>query len=57
MWNDKQCYVSWKNGWELKVLTPKQMLKKLTIALAQVKTDITSENLLNKIPQIIYSSH
>ena len=33
------------------------MLKKLTIALAQVKTDITSENLLNKIPQIIYSSH
>ena len=31
----------------LKILTPKQMLQKLPIALAQVKTDNTTENLLN----------
>ena len=31
------------------------MLQRLTIALAQVKTGNTSENLLNKIRQIIYS--
>ena len=30
------------------------MLQRLTIALAQVKTGNTSENLLNKIRQIIY---
>ena len=38
----------------LKILTPKQMLQRLTIALTKVKTDNTSENLLNKIRQIIY---
>ena len=31
------------------------MLQKLPIALAQVKIGNTSENLLNKIRQIIYS--
>ena len=31
------------------------MLQRLSIALAQVKTGNTSENLLNEIPQIIYS--
>ena len=31
----------------LKILTSKQMLQKLPIVLAQVKTDNTSENLLN----------
>ena len=30
------------------------MLERLPIALAQVKADITSENLLNEIRQIIY---
>ena len=39
----------------LKILTPKQMLQRLPIALAQVKTGKTSENLINKIRQIIYS--
>ena len=39
----------------LKILTPKQMLRRLPIALAQVKAGNTSENLLNEIRQIIYS--
>ena len=33
------------------------MLRKLPIALAQVITGNTSENLLNEIRQIIYSLH
>ena len=39
----------------LKILTPKQMLQRLPIALAQVKASNNSENLLNEIRQIIYS--
>ena len=39
----------------LKILTSKQMLQRLPIALAQVKAGNTSENLLNEIRQIIYS--
>ena len=31
------------------------MLKRLSIALAQVKEDNNSENLLNEIKQIVYS--
>ena len=42
-------------GTGLKILTPKQMLQKLPIALAQVKTGNNSENLLNEIRKIIYS--
>ena len=38
-----------------KILTPKQMLQRLPIALVQVKDGNTSENLLNEIKQIIYS--
>ena len=37
------------------MLTPKQMLQRLTIALAQIKAGNNSENLLNEIRQIIYS--
>ena len=37
------------------MLTPKQMLERLPIALAQVKAGNTSENLLNEIRKIIYS--
>ena len=37
-----------------KILTPKQMLQRLPIALAQVKAGNTSEKLLNEIRQIIY---
>ena len=40
---------------KLKILTPKQMLKRLPIALAQVKSRNNSENLLNEIRQIVYS--
>ena len=41
----------------LKMLTHKQMLQRLPIALAQVEVGNTSENLLNEIRQIIYSLH
>ena len=36
-------------GTELKILTPKQMLQRLPIALARVKSGNNSENLLNEI--------
>ena len=39
----------------IKILTPKRMLRRLPIALEQVKAGNTSENLLNKIRKIIYS--
>ena len=39
----------------LKILTPKQMLQRLPIALAQVKAGNNSEHLLNEIREIIYS--
>ena len=38
----------------LKILTPKQFLQILPIALAQVKAGNNSENLLNEIRQIVY---
>ena len=40
---------------KLKILTSKQMLQRLPIALAQVKASNNSENLLNEIRQIVYS--
>ena len=40
---------------KLKILSPKQMLQRLPIALAQVKAGNNSKNLLNEIRQIIYS--
>ena len=42
-------------GTGLKILTLKQLLQRLPIALAQVKTGNNSESLLNKIRQTIYS--
>ena len=39
----------------LKILTPKQMLQRLLIALAQVKAGNNSNSLLNEIKQIVYS--
>ena len=42
-------------GKGLKILTPNQMLKRLPIALAQVKAGNNSEILLNEIRQIVYS--
>ena len=44
-------------GEGLKILTPKQMLQRLPIALAQVKAGNNSDNLLNEIRQTIYSLH
>ena len=44
-----------KQGTGFKILTPKQMLLRLPIALAQVKAGNTSEDLLNEIRQIICS--
>ena len=38
-----------------KILTPNQMLKRLPIALAQVKAGNNSESLLNEIRQIVCS--
>ena len=37
------------------ILTPKQMLQGLPIALAQVKAGNNSENLLTEIRKIVYS--
>ena len=44
-----------KKGIGIKVLTSKQMLQRLPIALAQIKTSNNSESLLNEIRQIAYS--
>ena len=44
-----------KFGKGLKILTPNQMLKRLPIALAQIKAGNNSESLLNEIRQIVYS--
>ena len=43
------------NGKGLKILTPKQILQRLPIALAQVKAGNNSESLLNEIRQIVHS--
>ena len=37
------------------MLTPKQLLQRLPIALAQVKPGNNPESLLNEIRQIVYS--
>ena len=44
-----------QKGEGLKILTPSQMLKRLPIALAQIKAGNDSESLLNEIRQIVYS--
>ena len=41
-------------GKELKILTPKQILQRLSIALAQVKAGNNSESILKEIRQIVY---
>ena len=41
-------------GAGLKILTPKQMLQRLPIALGQVKACNNSDNLLNGITQFVY---
>ena len=44
-----------QEGEGLKILTPNQLLKRLPIALAQIKAGNNSESLLNEIRQIAYS--
>ena len=41
-------------GEGLKILTPNQILKRLPIALAQIKAGNNSESLLNEIRRIVY---
>ena len=41
----------------LKILTPKQLLQRLPIALTQVKAGNNSENLLTEIRQTVHSLH
>ena len=48
-------YTSWydvKHGKGFKVLTPKKIIQRLPIALAQVKSDNISEKFLKEIRQI-----
>ena len=44
-----------KQGTGLKILTPKQMLQRLPLALVQIKTGNSSESLFNEIRQIFNS--
>ena len=39
----------------LRILTPKQMLQRLPVPLAQIKAGNNSKTLLNEIRQIVYS--
>ena len=50
----KNIYES-KQGTGLRIITPKQMLQRLPIALAKITGGSNSENLLNEIRQIVYS--
>ena len=51
----RNIYDSKQEGTRFKILTPKQMLKKLPIALAQMKASNNSKSLLNERRQIVYS--
>ena len=44
-----------KKGTGLKILTPKQMLQRFSIALAQIKAGNNLRYLLNEIRQIVYA--
>ena len=44
-----------QEGTGLKILTLKQMLKRLPLALVQISTGNNSESSLNEIRQIVYS--
>ena len=51
----RNIYDSKQEGTGLKILTPKQMLQRLLIALAQIKVGNNSQILSNEIRQIVYS--
>ena len=56
-YDDYSSMVAEAKGTGLKILTPKQVLQRLPIALAQVKAGNNSKNSLNEIRQIVYSLH
>ena len=51
----RNIYDSKQEGTGLKILTPKQMLQRLPISLAQIEAGNNSQSLSNKIRQIVYS--
>ena len=51
----KSIYDSKQEGTGLKILTPKQMLQRVPICLAQIKAGNNSQSLLNEIRRIVYS--
>ena len=51
----RNIYESKQKGTVVKMLTPNQMLKRLPIALAQIKAGNNSQSLLSEIRQIVYS--
>ena len=53
----RNIYDSKQEGTGLKILTRKQMLQRLPIALAQIKAGNNSRSLFNEIRQIVYSLH
>ena len=61
MYNDyakdmpRNIFQSTQKGTGLKILTRNQMLRRLPIALVQIKAGNNSESLLNEIRQIVYS--
>ena len=55
MMSEAKCRAT--KGTGLKILSPKQLLQRLRIALAQIKAGNNSESLLNEIRQIFYSLH
>ena len=44
-----------KQGTGFKILTPKQIVQRLPIAIAQIKSGNNLRSLLNEIRQIVYS--
>ena len=52
---DNKLFTPIKKGTGLKILTPKTMLSRLPITLAQAKAGNNSKRLLNEIRKIVYS--
>ena len=44
-----------QEGKGLKILTPKQIFQRLSVALVQIQAGNNSKSLLNEIRQIVYS--
>ena len=53
----RNIYDSKQEGTGLKILTPKQMLQRLPIALPQIKAGNNSQSLLNELRQFVDSSY